>query len=123
MTAFTNPNGNELANILSNHVIVGATAVSTGLSNSYVSTAGTNADGDNLSLYINTDSGVTLNGVSNVAAADIIATNGVIHAVDAVIDVPTVVTFAVADPNFSTLVTALTELTPATDFAGHPFKN
>ena len=116
--AFTNPNGNELANILSNHVIVGATAVSSGLSNSYANTAGTNADGDNLSLYINTDSGVTLNGVSNVAAADIIATNGVIHAVDAVIDVPTVVTFAVADPNFSTLVSALTELTPATDFAG-----
>ena len=116
-TAFTNPNGNDLGNILSNHVIVGATAVSTGLSNSYVSTAGTNADGDALSLYINTDNGVTLNGTSSVAAADIIATNGVIHAVDAVIDIPTVVTFAVADPNFSTLVSALTELTPATDFA------
>jgi uncharacterized surface protein with fasciclin (FAS1) repeats len=117
-SAFTNPNGNALANILSNHVIVGAAALSTGLSNSYVSTAGTNADGDNLSLYINTDNGVTLNGSSNVAAADIIATNGVIHAVDAVIDIPTVVTFAVADPNFTTLVSALTELTPATDFAG-----
>ena len=116
--SFTNPNGNALANILSNHVIVGTTAISSGLSNSYVSTAATNADQDNLSLYINTDSGVTLNGVSNVAAADIIATNGVIHAVDAVIDIPTVVTFAVADPNFSTLVSALTELTPATDFAG-----
>ncbi|QBA63738.1 fasciclin domain-containing protein [Muriicola soli] len=117
-TAFTNPNGNDLANILSNHVIVGTAAFSTALSNSYVTTAGTNADGDNLSLYINTDSGVTLNGVSDVAIADIVATNGVIHAVTAVIDVPTVVTFAVADPNFTTLVSALTELTPATDFAG-----
>ncbi|MEL6484944.1 MAG: fasciclin domain-containing protein, partial [Bacteroidota bacterium] len=38
------------------------------------------------------------------------------HAVDAVIDLPTVVTFATADPNFSTLVQALTELTPNTDF-------
>ncbi len=37
---------------------------------------------------------------------------------DAVIDIPTVVTFATADPNFSTLVSALTDLTPATDFAG-----
>ncbi|MBT8280454.1 MAG: fasciclin domain-containing protein [Muriicola sp.] len=116
-TAFTNPNGNDLANILSNHVIAGTAAFSTGLSNSYVNTAGTNADGDFLSLYINTDSGVTLNGVSDVAIADIVATNGVIHAVTAVIDVPTVVTFAVADPNFSTLVAALTDLTPATDFA------
>lgn len=117
-TAFTNPNGNELNNILANHVVSGAAAFSTGLSNSYVNTLGTNADGDNLSLYINTDSGVTLNGMSDVALADVVAVNGVIHAVDAVIDIPTVVTFATADPNFSTLVSALTELTPATDFAG-----
>jgi uncharacterized surface protein with fasciclin (FAS1) repeats len=117
-TAFTNPNGNELANILSNHVIVGAAAFSGGLTNSYGTTAGANADGDNLSIYINTDDGVTLNGSSSVAIADIVATNGVIHAVDAVIDIPTVVTFAVADPNFSTLESALTELTPGTDFAG-----
>ena len=115
-TAFTNPNSNDLNAILSNHVIAGAAAFSSGLSNSYVTTAAANADGDNLSMYINTDDGVTINGSSNVAAADIVATNGVIHAVDAVIDLPTVVTFAVADPNFSTLVTALTELTPATDF-------
>lgn len=117
-TAFTNPNGNELNNILANHVISGAAAFSDGLANSYVNTLGTNADGDALSLYINTDSGVTLNGISDVALADVVAVNGVIHAVTAVIDIPTVVTFATADPNFSTLVSALTELTPATDFAG-----
>ncbi|NAS12023.1 fasciclin domain-containing protein [Poritiphilus flavus] len=115
-TAFTNPNSNELADILSNHVIAGTAALSTGLSNSYVNTVAANADGDNLSLYINTDDGVTLNGVSSVVAADVIATNGVIHAVDAVIDLPTVVTFAVADPTFAPLVTALTDATPATDF-------
>jgi uncharacterized surface protein with fasciclin (FAS1) repeats len=115
-SAFTNPNSNDLNAILSNHVIAGAAAFSSGLTNSYVTTAAANADGDMLSMYINTDDGVTINGSSNVAAADIVATNGVIHAVDAVIDLPTVVTFAVADPNFSTLVTALTELTPATDF-------
>lgn len=113
---FTNPNGNELDDILSNHVIVGAAAASTGLSNSYLNTAAVNGDGDNLSLYINTDNGVTLNGVSTVAAADIVATNGIIHAVDAVIDIPTVVTFAAADPTFAPLVTALTDGTPATDF-------
>lgn len=115
-TAFTNPMSNDLNAILSNHVIVGATAFSSGLSNSYVSTAAANADGDNLSLYINTDDGVFLNGASNVATADIVATNGVIHAVDAVIDLPTVVTFATADATFSPLVSALTDGTPATDF-------
>ena len=115
-TAFTNPNANDLNAILSNHVIVGAAAFAAGLTNSYVTTAAANVDGDNLSMYINTDDGVTLNGTSNVAAADIVATNGVIHAVDAVIDLPTVVTFATADATFSSLVAALTEGTPATDF-------
>ncbi|SNY99398.1 fasciclin domain-containing protein [Flagellimonas pacifica] len=114
--AFTNPNSNDLNAILSNHVVVGAAAFSSGLTNSYVTTAAEFDTDENLSLYINTDDGVKLNGTSTVAIADIVATNGVIHAVDAVIDLPTVVTFATADPNFSTLVQALTELTPSTDF-------
>ncbi|MEO1484860.1 MAG: fasciclin domain-containing protein [Bacteroidota bacterium] len=113
---FSNTAGNDLNAILSNHVISGAAAFSGGLSNSYVNTLAEYAMDENLSLYINTDDGVTLNGVSNVAIPDIVASNGVIHAVDAVIDLPTVVTFATADPNFSTLVQALTELTPNTDF-------
>ncbi len=116
--AFTNPNGNDINAILSNHVVVGAAAFSSDLSNSYVNTAAEFEAGENLSLYINTDDGVTLNGTSSVVTADVVATNGVIHAVDAVIDLPTVVTFAAADPNFSTLVQALTELTPSTDFVG-----
>lgn len=114
--AFMNPNSNDINAILANHVIAGAAAFSGGLSNSYVNTVAEFDMGENLSLYINTDDGVKLNGVSSVALADIVASNGVIHAVDAVIDLPTVVTFAVADPNFSTLVEALTTLTPSTDF-------
>ena len=39
-----------------------------------------------------------------------------IHAVDAVINLPTVVDFALADPTFSTLVTALTDSRLTTDF-------
>lgn len=107
-SAFTNPNGNDLNAILSNHVVVGAAAFSSGLTNSYVNTAAEFDTDENLSLYINTDDGVTLNGTSNVVLADIVATNGVIHAVDAVIDLPTVVTFAVADPMFDSLQAALT---------------
>ncbi len=114
--AFTNPDGNDLNNILSNHVIVGTAAASGDLSNSYLSTAATNADGDNLSIYVNTDNGVVLNGISTVAIADIVATNGIIHAVDVVIDLPSVVTFALADGTFAPLVTALTDGTPNTDF-------
>lgn len=114
--AFMNPNSNDINTILSNHVVVGTAAFSSELTNSYVNTAAEFDTDENLSLYINTDDGVTLNGTSSVVTADVVATNGVIHAVDAVIDLPTVVTFAVADPNFSTLVQALTELTPSTDF-------
>ncbi|MEH6747814.1 MAG: fasciclin domain-containing protein [Maribacter arcticus] len=105
---FTNPSDNELNSILANHVISGAAANAASLSNTYFNTAATNADGDNLSIYVNVDDGVKLNGVSSVAAADIVATNGIIHAVDTVIDLPSVVTFATADPNFSSLVGALT---------------
>ncbi|PTM08288.1 MAG: adhesin [Bacteroidetes bacterium] len=100
---------NDLASILANHVIPGTTAISTGLSNSYENTAATFGNTLNaLSMYINTDNGVTLNGNSSVVAADIVATNGVIHVVDAVIDLPTIVDFALADPTFETLVAALT---------------
>lgn len=114
---FTNPNDNDVDNILSNHVVVGAVALSTGLSTGYdITTEAINADGDNLNLYINTDGGVRINGISSVAEADIVATNGVIHAVDEVIDIPTVVTFVAADANFSALLDALTDLTPGTDF-------
>jgi len=116
-TAFTNPNENDINNVLSYHVIPGTAAFSDALMNMYVGTAATNADGDTLNQYINTDSGVSINGSSNVAVADVVAINGVVHAVDAVIDLPTVVTFAVADPTFAPLVTALTEATPNTDFA------
>jgi uncharacterized surface protein with fasciclin (FAS1) repeats len=70
-----------------------------------------------LSLYFDTDEGVEFNGISDVYEADIVGSNGIIHAVETVIDLPTVVTFALADPNFETLVSALTELTPGKDYA------
>ncbi|MCF8272534.1 MAG: fasciclin domain-containing protein [Flavobacteriaceae bacterium] len=108
-----------LANILLNHVL-GSVVKSTDLVSleaGYTNTLATGPGMNNLSLYFNTSNGVTFNGVASVSAADVVTTNGIIHAIDAVMPIPTVVTFAVADPNFSTLVTALTTLTPATDFA------
>ncbi|EIJ37194.1 secreted/surface protein with fasciclin-like repeats [Galbibacter orientalis DSM 19592] len=96
-----------LKQVLLNHVIEGE-VMSGDLTTMYGNTMATNTDGDNLSLYINTESGVMLNGVSTVTTADVEVSNGVIHAVDAVIGLPTIVTFATADPNFSSLVGALT---------------
>jgi len=98
-----------LANILLNHVISGNVASTdlTGAGAGYTNTLATNVDGDNLSLYFNTDSGVQFNGVSTVSAADITGSNGTVHIVDAVIGLPTVVDFALANPALTNLVAAL----------------
>lgn len=99
-----------LTQVLLNHVVSG-TNLSTGLTTGYVKTLakGSASSTNTLSMFINTASGVRLNGVSSVTTADIMADNGVIHVVDAVIGLPTIVTHATANPNFSTLATLLTE--------------
>lgn len=107
-----------LKEILLNHVLsnkVMAAQVTTG----YVSTLakGNASSSKNLSMFINTASGVKINGISTVTKTDITASNGVIHKVDKVIGLPTVVTHALANPNFSSLVSALTR-NDMPDFAG-----
>ena len=107
-----------LTNVLLNHVIIGEVQ-SSSLTNGYASTQATSsASNTNMSIYINTDNGVTFNGVSSVTTADVVASNGVVHIVDAVIGLPTVVTFAVADPNFGILVQALTRPDLTQSFVG-----
>jgi uncharacterized surface protein with fasciclin (FAS1) repeats len=107
-----------LRSILLNHVVNG-TVLSSALTTGYVKTNATEATtGNNLDLYINTDGGVRLNGVSSVTTPDISASNGVVHIVNAVIGLPTVVTFATADNTFGTLVAALTRSDLTTDFVG-----
>lgn len=99
---------NVLTQVILNHALTGQ-SLSNSLSTSYTTSLATYGNSNNnLSFYINTDNGVILNGVAEVILADVLAANGVVHVVDAVIDLPTVVTFAVADPTFSNLVTALT---------------
>ena len=105
-----------LTNILLNHVISGS-VLSSDLSTGYANTLATSsASQTSMSIYIDVSNGVNFNGVSSVTSADILAVNGVIHKVDAVIGLPSVVTFATADPNFSTLVSALTRNDLTTDF-------
>lgn len=107
-----------LKEILLNHVLATRVA-SSEITTGYVSTlakGGASAD-RNLSMFINKSSGVKINGVANVTTADILATNGVIHKTDAVIGLPTVVTHALANPNFTSLVAALTR-SDMPDFVG-----
>lgn len=99
-----------LREVLLNHVLntrVPSSDVSTG----YVKTLGKGSASttNTLSMFINvSESGVRINGVASVTAFDINANNGVVHVVDAVIGLPTIVTHALANPNFSNLVGALT---------------
>jgi len=109
-----------LAQVLLNHVLTGVTT-STDLVNAEFGYTSTNAmafDDHMMSLYFNATSGVMFNGKSMVVAADVVGTNGIIHAVDTVIGLPTVVDFAIADPNFETLVAALTRSDLTFDFVG-----
>lgn len=99
-----------LKEILLNHVVVG-TLKSTDLTTTYVKTLakGSASATNTLSMYVNTFGGsVKLNGVATVTTPDVLASNGVIHIVDKVINLPTIVTHATANPNFASLVGALT---------------
>ena len=97
-------------NILLNHVIIGQNLSSTDLVNAgsgYTNVAATGPNGENLSLYFNTANGVEINGQSTVTSANLTATNGTVHIVDTVIDLPTIATFATSNPSLSILVDAL----------------
>ena len=60
---------------------------------------------------------VTLNGEAMVTQGNVYASNGVIHAVNRVIPLPSIVTFAKADKNLGVLLSALTRQDLTTDFA------
>ena len=99
-----------LEQVLLNHVISG-NVVSTDLTSTgsgYTNTLATGAGNNNMSIYYNAEDGVKFNNTATVTTADVSASNGTVHIIDRVIGLPTVVTFATADPNFSILVSALT---------------
>jgi uncharacterized surface protein with fasciclin (FAS1) repeats len=96
-----------LRNILLNHVISGDVR-SGALTTGYVSTLATGPGNNPISLYVDVTSGVKFNGTATVTTADLIGTNGVVHVIDQVLTIPTVVNTALNNPNFSILVAALT---------------
>lgn len=97
-----------LEQVLLYHVQPGE-IMSSQLSTGYISSLAIGSASDEvLSMYINTEDGVSINGVSNVVIPNVEVDNGIIHAVDAVIGLPDITTFAMADPTFEILVAALT---------------
>ena len=106
-----------LTTILTTHVIAGE-FTSSDLSTGYFKTVATGPDSNPTDIFINTASGVSINGNVNVVAANIDASNGVIHVIDRVIQPSDIVTLAASNPGFSSLVAALTRPDLTIDFIG-----
>ncbi|MEJ5316196.1 MAG: fasciclin domain-containing protein [Tenuifilum sp.] len=97
----------QLTPILLYHVLSGKVE-SNQLASGYVSTLSPGAGGLGVSLKVDA-SMLKLNGNVGITAADISATNGVIHVIDKVLLPPTVVDIALANSSFTSLVAALTK--------------
>ncbi len=107
--------------ILLNHVVSGKVK-SSDIVTGYASTLNTNGPGmTSVKVFINKGTKVMVD-ESEVITADISASNGVIHAINKVILPASIVSHALNNPNFSTLVQALVKanLTDALSGAG-PF--
>jgi transforming growth factor-beta-induced protein len=95
-----------LKTVLLYHVL-GAKVTSDMVSTGYVSTLGTTADDDALSLYIKTGNDVMINDRATVGPFDVMADNGVIHVLDKVILPMTIYQLLEVNEEYSSLVTAL----------------
>jgi transforming growth factor-beta-induced protein len=95
-----------LKNVLLYHVL-GAEVTSDMVSTGYVSTLGTNASMDALSIYTNTSSGVMINNRAMVSTADVMASNGVIHIIDKVILPLSIYDLLSINDDYATLTAAL----------------
>ncbi len=94
-----------LTPILLYHVM-GSIVPASMVANGYFPTLGSAFD-NSVSVKVEVDNGVMLNSSSNVVATDVVATNGIIHAIDKLITPPSIVDLALQNSDFSTLVSAL----------------
>ncbi len=100
----------ELENLIMNHVLNTTTAdLSDNLITGYRTTMASGPESTNLSLFVNTEGGITLNGSTKPVSGmfDLGATNGVVHVVDGLLTLPKITDHINANPNFSTLAMAL----------------
>lgn len=97
-----------LTSVLLYHVL-GAKVPSADLTDSYVTTASTGPNDEQITLQIDVTGGIKFNGSAEPTSdIDIEATNGIIHIIDEVMLPPTVVNHALNNPQFSSLVAAIT---------------
>jgi transforming growth factor-beta-induced protein len=95
----------DLTPILTYHA-VGAKALSSSLETGYIETLYSALEGYPVSMLVEVDNGVTLNGAISVTTPDVELSNGVIHIIDGLLSPTSVVAIAVNNSNFSILVEA-----------------
>ena len=106
-----------LKKILLNHLMEGQIRYRDFKSGYYPTSAGSDVNTLPLSMYINqVNMRVTLNGSSRIVQGNVNASNGIIHAINSVIPIPSIVTFVLADPNLYNLNLALTRDDLTVDF-------
>lgn len=96
----------DLSPILFYHVI-GAKALSGSLETGYINTLYEAIEGYPVSMLVEVENGVKINGSTMVTAADVEASNGVIHVIDAVLTPTSTVDIAINNSNFTYLVEAV----------------
>jgi transforming growth factor-beta-induced protein len=96
----------DLTPILTYHA-VGAKALSSSLETGYIQTLYSALEGYPVSMLVEVDNGVTLNGAISVTTPDVELSNGVIHIIDGVLSPTSVVAIAINNSNFSILVEAV----------------
>ncbi|APG65513.1 cell adhesion protein [Tenacibaculum todarodis] len=104
-----------LKSVLLFHVLSGKVMASD-LSDTFVNTLATGPGDNSLSLQVEVTGGVEFNGDAKPISTDIMASNGVIHVIDKVMLPANIVTLALNNAGFSTLVAALTDNRHTTDF-------
>ena len=105
----------ELRRLLQNHIISVGTLVADLPTDGYFKTFSPYGISTTITMsnYVNKSNGVVINGGlanggATVTTADINASNGVVHVVNGVINIPTIVSHVKANPAFSTLLAAVT---------------
>jgi len=102
------PSGDALKEVLLYHVAAGKFTGADLLEKKTVTTL----QGEEVTIEL-VDGNVVLNGTITVIGANVEASNGIVHVIDGVLlppstQLPSIVDIALSDPNFSTLVNALT---------------
>lgn len=104
-----------LTSVLLFHVL--AADVKAGdLTDSYSNSLSTGPNDEPVVLQVDVTGGVTFNGTASPITTDVETTNGTVHIIDEVMLPPSIVNLALNNPNFTSLVDALTRSDLTTDY-------